>query len=187
MTDQNQPTQPEPESDPEREPHAEPGEPSAPSNGPLWSNAAWEGGEQQRGRPAMSATPHDPDRLSRLTRLIGTTLLALAALLVMALAGPDTVSSSGSEFDRSRIWSDEEANQSRTSGAPQQQVVNGWTTNEFLGLMSEQLDQVGAATVDHRPAGLLLIVVLQVGLLTVTTTPEPPRASRQLPRSQAQV
>lgn len=186
MTDQNQPAQPDPESDPEREPQAQPGEPSAPSSGPLWSNAAWESGEQQHGQVATSATPPDPGRLSRLTRLVGTTVLGWAALLVMALAGPDTVSSSGSEFDRSRIWSDEEANQSRTSGAPQQQVVNGWTANEFLGLMSEQLDQVGASTVDHRPAGLLLIVVLQVGLLTVTTTPEPPRPGRQ-PRSQDQM
>ena len=113
-------------------------------------------------------------------RLIGSLVIALAAVVVLVTAGPSPVEAGDARVDRTTIWVEDESNQSRTEGAPQQTVVNGWTGNALLDLISEQLDDVAApAEVDNRPAALLTLGVLLLALATVTT----PSTQRQINRA----
>ena len=57
------------------------------------------------------------------------------------------------------------ANNANASGAPQQTVVNGWTTIDWLELISEQLNEMPqenqvTAGIDERVPTLLLLLVL---------------------------
>lgn len=97
-------------------------------------------------------------------RLVGSLLIGALAVLSFALLGPSTENHAA---ERILIWADDSANQDRTQGAPQQAVVNGWTGNELLDLISSQLDE--AAQPDHRPAALLTLGVLLIGLGLMTT------------------
>lgn len=98
-------------------------------------------------------------------RRVGFSVLALAAVVIFFAGRPDSVEVNDHSFSRISIESDDDANNSRTQGAPQQQVVNGWTTNAYLRLISQQLDQVGALVpIDERPAALLLLGVLALTL-----------------------
>ncbi|WP_435768726.1 hypothetical protein [Nocardioides sp. SYSU DS0651] len=65
-----------------------------------------------------------------------------------------------SDYDRMReqIEDRDDRNNSETSGAPQQQVVNGWTTNEYLELLSVQAEESNA-----RRDALLLLGLIGAG------------------------
>lgn len=122
--------------------------------------------------PPRTLRQHPP--LSATVRLIGSAVIAILAVLTLVLLGP-TGEDHGSERDQ--IWIEDTANQSRTGGAPQQAVVNGWTGNALLGLVSEQIGD--AARPDQRPAALLTLGVL-LGALHVATPPiRPGKSSHQ--------
>lgn len=104
------------------------------------------------------------ERKSRI-RLIGCAVIAVLAVLTLAFLGP-----AGSEdvaSERLAIWLEDATNQDRTQGAPQQSVVNGWTANQLLDLLSQQLES--GTTTDNRPAVLLTLGVLLLALSMVTT------------------
>lgn len=124
-----------------------------------------------------------------LIRLVGFAVLALAALLVFFVGAP-----SGVEIDapqastgaRLAIDGNHTLNNRSAQGAPQQSVVNGWTSNAYLELISEQLDEVTAhahaaglrSETDRRPAGLLLIGVLGMFFhLATVSLPAPSTAA----------
>jgi len=103
-------------------------------------------------------------------RKIGFIVISVLALLVFMFGGNY---SQNQQVDSMINWEDvswsinnrNSVNNGNASGAPQQQVVNGWTTNDWLELISEQLNEisrVGAPTsgVDNRVARLLLLLVL---------------------------
>lgn len=100
-----------------------------------------------------------------LVRLVGSLTLAVLALLTLAQLAPDPLDADRSG-DRVTIWLDDAANQERTEGAPQQAVVNGWTGNALLDLISEQLDARPAP--DPRPSVLLTLGVLLLALHVAT-------------------
>ncbi|WP_156253082.1 hypothetical protein [Pseudactinotalea terrae] len=98
--------------------------------------------------------------------MVGSAIIAIVAILTLAFLGPQDDTTDGSS-ERMIIWIDDEANQERTQGAPQQQVVNGWTSNALLDLISTQLDEPH----DDRPAILLALGVILLGLSVATTSP----------------
>jgi hypothetical protein len=84
-------------------------------------------------------------------RFVIAGLLAVAALGIWGGMAPED-----SYTDvRASIESADDANNERTEGAPQQAVVNGWTTIEYLNLLSTQLEQS-----DDRRDALLLVGLL---------------------------
>ncbi|TNC18349.1 hypothetical protein FHE66_07915 [Georgenia sp. 311] len=120
--------------------------------------------------PAAALRDQRETRKARV-RFTGCAAIAVLAVLTLALLGP----SGGSDdvaSERMGIWLEDVTNQERTQGAPQQTVVNGWTANQLLDLISQQLES-GAVT-DNRPAVLLTLGVLLLALSMATT----PRAGR---------
>lgn len=112
-------------------------------------------------------------------RAIGFALIALAAVTVMVLAAPEapkTVDST--RFDRllTQAHSDYEESAARTSGAPQQQVVNGWIAKDLLTIHAEQLTAMLNASQttasDERLPWLMLLLVLAL-CLHAATLPRP--------------
>lgn len=101
-------------------------------------------------------------------RRVGSLLLLVAALSVWFGMAPESAS-----FDSSARLADiqirDAANNQGTEGAPQQAVVNGWTTNDLLRLMVEQ--DAAAPSADPRPAALMFIGVLAVILGVATAAP----------------
>ena len=99
-------------------------------------------------------------------RLIGSAVIAALALLTLVAFSPTTPAADFSA-DRASTWAEDSVNQENTTGAPQQQVVNGWTANALLDLISEQLDEQPPP--DQRPAVLLMLGVLMLALMAATT------------------
>src|SRR5690606_24931291 len=69
------------------------------------------------------------ERAKARVRMIGSAIIVALAMITAFALAPQTDADSGSTADRFVVWSDDEANQARTQGAPQQTVVNGWTGN----------------------------------------------------------
>ncbi len=94
--------------------------------------------------------------------------LLLAATLCVCLGFAPEES-----FDdrRSAIAREDDLNNGSTEGAPQQEVVNGWTTIAYLELLSEQQERS-----DNRRDGLLVVGL--VGLATLLLTGQARPASR---------
>lgn len=117
------------------------------------------------------------DRLLNVRR-IGATVLAAVALIVSFAAGPQG-SDDATPVDYARLLeiarSDYDANNERTSGAPQQQVVNGWFARDVLSLQVLQLSDLLAASepspTDHRLPLLGLLAVLAICLYAATSPP----------------
>lgn len=111
-----------------------------------------------------------------LTRRLAGGLLVLAAVLVWFLMAPDD---DGPSYDslRSAIESDDDGNNELAEGAPQQSVVNGWTANKYLALISMQVEDAEESA-DPRAATLLLLGVIGLAVLLVTSEgrSEPARA-----------
>lgn len=109
-------------------------------------------------------------------RLTGTLVIAVLAVVAFFLAGPNDFTPQHSA-EREEFAAAHALNEELTSGAPQQSVVNGWTQNDLLGLISRQLDDGSGG--DQRPAILLTLGVLLLALRTVTepgTTARPATA-----------
>ena len=110
-------------------------------------------------------------------RQLGFAILAVLAIAVtfgLQPEEPEPVSTA--RFDRQiqQALDDFDANESRTGGAPQQQVVNGWVNRDLLTIISRQLsasiEQAPVTEPDPRGAYLLLILVLTVGWHGATST-----------------
>ncbi|QAY63243.1 hypothetical protein ET495_08290 [Xylanimonas allomyrinae] len=115
--------------------------------------------QQDGGGSARGAGTH----LIELVRRIGFAVAALAAIVVFVAGAPAEPEATRHDATIAAIEADDNANNARTEGAPQQQVVNGWTTIAYLGHISDQVDDLPgrlAASNDGRPAALLLIGVL---------------------------
>jgi hypothetical protein len=116
-------------------------------------------------------------------RFLGFAVLAIAAAAAFVYFTPKDVTSSyalpsASQYESliTQVLADDVANNLRTEGAPQQQVVNGWTARDLLTIIAkEQADILRAqgAVVDatgnlqtqpfdQRIPALLLIGVLAV-------------------------
>jgi len=136
--------------------------------------------------------------MSSAVRYLGFAVLALAAAAAFVYFTPKAVSSSyalpsASQYESliSQALADDKVNNRSTTGAPQQQVVNGWTAKDLLTIIAkEQADILRAqgAVVDatgnlqtqpfdQRVPALLLIAVLAVCWSGIAT-PRPPLEAR---------
>lgn len=131
--------------------------------------------------------------MSAAIRYLGFAVLAMGAVASFVYFTPKDVKSSyalpsASQYESliSQALSDDAANNLRTEGAPQQQVVNGWTAKDLLTIIAkEQADILRAqgAVVDatgnlqtqpfdQRIPALLLIAVLAICWSGATTPRE---------------
>ena len=110
----------------------------------------------------------------QLVRWIGLGVLAVVAVITFVVATPGDVKGVDNSAMITLIEADHDANNARADGAPQQQVVNGWTTHSYLTLLSSQLDEIASTNppVDHRTPALLLILVLAATLHFATSSTE---------------
>jgi hypothetical protein len=102
-----------------------------------------------------------------MVRRMGFVVLAVAAVVVTFVVGPDRPEPADVEhYERliSQALSDYEENDARTSGAPQQQVVNGWIARDMLTVLAQQSNELlevsAPAASDNRVPLLLLVLVL---------------------------
>jgi hypothetical protein len=72
----------------------------------------------------------------------------------------------------SAALTDADANNTLAEGAPQQTVVNGWVARDLLVVMARQNEALikQGAEQDRRPAALLTLAVIGIGLLLFTTS-----------------
>jgi hypothetical protein len=107
-----------------------------------------------------------------LIRRFGSVALIAAAIVIWFGMSPAPAEVDHSS-DVSAIESEDEMNNARTEGAPQQTVVNGWTEHNYLALISEQLDEAATAAAeqrDDRPAAMLALCVAGIALLAFTSS-----------------
>lgn len=123
-------------------------------------------------------------------RYVGFAVLAIAAAAAFVYFAPKEVTSSyslpsASQYESliTQTLSDDAANNLRTEGAPQQQVVNGWTARDLLTIIAKEqadilraqgavVDATGSLQTqpfDQRIPALLLIAVLAICWSGVTT------------------
>jgi hypothetical protein len=119
--------------------------------------------------------------VSNVLRPLGFLLCAVAAVAVFVLLAPKVSTStptlpSATRYETliTQALADDAANNLRTEGAPQQQVVNGWTAKDLLTIIAKQnidiltsqgavVDATGnlqTAPFDQRIPALLLIAVV---------------------------
>lgn len=102
-----------------------------------------------------------------LVRRIGAGVLVVAAVGAWFGLAPssDHIPDRGNLI--SQAVADDVSNNLLTEGAPQQQVVNGWTARDLLIVIAKQQDdqaQQVADLRDQRPAALLLVLVVAAAL-----------------------
>ncbi|MDQ1551994.1 MAG: hypothetical protein QOD50_1416 [Actinomycetota bacterium] len=110
----------------------------------------------------------------------GIALVAVIAAIVVWIAlTPSSHHASAPSFSTSiaAATADDKANQDQASTAPQQQVANGWTANEYLAVIAKQDDQLASLVsksdeaMDSRGPALLLILLLAAAGFGATITP----------------
>lgn len=94
-------------------------------------------------------------------RIVAGLVLAGVALLVWFDAAPSDTTFAD---ERSSIEATDDGNNLLAEGAPQQEVVNGWTTIEYLNLLSKQQELS-----DNRLDALLLLALLGGSVALVTS------------------
>jgi hypothetical protein len=105
-----------------------------------------------------------------LIRRVGALVLVAAALFIWFGKAPHPSHGINPTGVAAAIEAQDNANNARTAGAPQQAVVNGWTSNDYLRLISKQLDTNRYGPVrDVRPAELLVLGVFGIALLAFTS------------------
>jgi hypothetical protein len=116
-----------------------------------------------------------PNNRVSLIRRIGFAVIAAAAVVVTVLgapASPEPISTETFERQITVALEDYESNEASTSGAPQQQVVNGWVARDLLTILAQQTNAVLAASqtsaTDPRVPILLMLLVLALTLYAVT-------------------
>lgn len=114
---------------------------------------------------------HDGERgkAMEIVRKIGAVVLVVAAIAVWFGLKPSDSALNMDSIQIAAIMADDQANQERAEGAPQQTVVNGWTARNLLEVIAQQ-GTTPAADQDQRPAALLVLTVIGVALLAFTTT-----------------
>ena len=115
-------------------------------------------------RPAPNSDAVESKRqtgVMRWVRIAAGVALACAALLVWFDAAPSDNTFSS---ERASIEAMDDANNLMTEGAPQQEVVNGWTTIEYLNLLSKQQEQS-----NNRLDALLLLALLGGSAALITS------------------
>jgi len=98
----------------------------------------------------------------------GAGLVVVGAVGAFLLLQPDSSDSEISYAEhREAIAAVDDANNESTEGAPQQAVVNGWTTIDQLELLSVQQEEseIRRGQSDRRRDALLLLLVVGVALL----------------------
>lgn len=125
---------------------------------------------QPRQRPASPEATrvqaHAGNLMTLIRRLGAVTLLAAVIAVWFGMA-PE-VPNHASQI--ARIEATDDSNNARTAGAPQQAVVNGWTTIEYLQLLAQQSDELASASVrDDRPGAMLGLCVAGIALLALTS------------------
>jgi len=109
--------------------------------------------------PSSTAKPvhaNAPFDFVTLLRRLGAFALLVAAIAIWFGMAPD-VPNQASKI--ASIEATDDANNARAEGAPQQTVVNGWTTIEYLQLLAQQSDELASASVrDDRPGAMLAIL-----------------------------
>lgn len=117
-------------------------------------------------------------RFADLYRAALWTVVAVLAIVVWISAAP---SSTGEDWssDISTAEAGKVVNDASTSGAPQQQVVNGWFIVDTIPVLSEQLTELQTAASTGRVPSLALLFGLAAcadlvgrSLLTSRRTPE---------------
>jgi hypothetical protein len=107
------------------------------------------------------------DDFVTLLRRFGAVALLVAAIAVWFGMAPDVPNHASGIAGIEAI---NDSNNARTEGAPQQTVVNGWTTIDYLQLLAEQSDEMASASVrDDRPGAMLGLCVAGIALLALTT------------------
>lgn len=107
-------------------------------------------------------------------RIIGGILVFAAVAVWFLMAPEDEAPSFGNA--RGTIESDDDSNNEMADGAPQQAVVNGWTANNYLALISKQLEEArnhDAEPADPRLPAIMLLGVLGLAVLLITTERSP--------------
>lgn len=128
-----------------------------------WTGEKWS--EHRVPRPPATAQAS----AARSTRPGLWVLRALAVGMAAALLSVWFGMSPETDYEeiRSSIEDNDDANNAMTEGAPQQAVVNGWTANEYLELLSLHQEESD----DRRDAMLLLALLggaVGVGVYTVS-------------------
>jgi hypothetical protein len=127
------------------------------------------------GEPPVPAVPSFPPSLAKRNRtysgkgpaeiwfhvariLLGLVVLAALVTVWIGMA-PSTSGSSSADWDKDAASAliTNEANNQRTEGAPQQQVVNGWYANDLSAIMLRQESYIAASN-DRNGAVLATLV-----------------------------
>lgn len=95
------------------------------------------------------------DTFAKLIRLMAL-VAALGVAITLTVQAPDVPDAA---VAAARIESSHTLDNLRAEGAPQQQVVNGWTTHEYLGLVAE-LSGSTARSVQQLQFLMALLVAL---------------------------
>lgn len=107
-------------------------------------------------------------------RHVGAVVLVAAAATVWFTMEPEAPATLDHSVEAAAIEVEDDANNELTDGAPQQTVVNGWTTNAYLALISSQMDAASRpAPRDDRPAAMLGLCVVGIAFLIATTRTRP--------------
>jgi hypothetical protein len=113
-----------------------------------------------------------PIRSAQVVRATGLVIIAVAALFVAFVIQPHDMTYSSSTDQASAIDTLDRAREADASTVQQQTVAAIWTTNDYLGLISSQVDQLGTTLArnepDSRPVLLLTLGVLAVCLIGMT-------------------
>ena len=118
---------------------------------------------QPRSAATSSVAPAAATRTR--VRQVGAVILLLAAVAVwfgMAPEAPDPATTI-SVIERAHRESN-----ANTSGAPEQAVVNGWTTIDYLQLLAQQSDAASAR--QDRSTAMLGLCVAGIALLALTVS-----------------
>jgi hypothetical protein len=102
----------------------------------------------------------------QMIRRIAAVVLIVAAIGVWFGMKPASANNSSYREAITAALADDTANNSRTEGAPQQAVVNGWTAKDLLTIIAREGSN---SPVDERPAALLALLVIGLGIGLATT------------------
>ncbi|NUL47376.1 hypothetical protein F7P69_19540 [Cellulosimicrobium funkei] len=104
----------------------------------------------------MNRTTAPSARVADLYRATLWTMVAVLAIVIWFSAAPSSTAEDWSS-DISSAEAGKVVNDGSTSGAPQQQVVNGWFVVDTIPILSEQLSEIQAAASTGRLPALALL------------------------------
>jgi hypothetical protein len=107
------------------------------------------------------------DRALLLARRLGAGVIIIAAGIIWLTMGSSEPSPSDYRSEIRAALAGDEVNQATASGAPQQQVVNGWTARDLLAA-GDRIAANGSRDDDRLAAEMTLLIVL-VGWVAITT------------------